>query len=102
MNKQHLTGVIGLAAAASLVLAGCSTGGGDADAGNSDTGDASGTITLGFLPAWTDGLSTAYLLEDQLGKLGYDVKMTELTEAGVLYAGLAGGDFDMYPSAWPE
>lgn len=102
MNKRHLTGVIGLAAAASLVLAGCSTGGGDADAGNSDTGDASGTITLGFLPAWTDGLSTAYLLEDQLGKLGYDVKMTELTEAGVLYAGLAGGDFDMYPSAWPE
>ena len=101
MNKRHLTGVIGLAAAASLVLAGCSTGGGDADAGNSDTGDASGTITLGFLPAWTDGLSTAYLLEDQLGKLGYDVKMTELTEAGVLYAGLAGGDFD-YPSAWPE
>ena len=102
MNTRHLTGVIGLAAAASLVLAGCSTGGGDADAGNSDTGDASGTITLGFLPAWTDGLSTAYLLEDQLGKLGYDVKMTELTEAGVLYAGLAGGDFDMYPSAWPE
>ncbi|MBP6684414.1 MAG: glycine betaine ABC transporter substrate-binding protein, partial [Leucobacter sp.] len=102
MNKRHLTGVIGLAAAASLVLAGCSTGGGDTDAGNTDTGEASGTITLGFLPAWTDGLSTAYLLEDQLGKLGYDVKMTELTEAGVLYAGLAGGDFDMYPSAWPE
>lgn len=101
MNKRHLTGVIGLAAAASLVLAGCATAS-DSDAGNTDAGDSKGTITLGFLPAWTDGLSTAYLLEDQLGKLGYDVKMTELTEAGVLYAGLAGGDFDMYPSAWPE
>ena len=101
MNKRHLTGVIGLAAAASLALAGCASNG-DTDAGNTSEGDSKGTITLGFLPAWTDGLSTAYLLEDQLGKLGYDVEMTELTEAGVLYAGLAGGDFDMYPSAWPE
>ncbi|KIP53475.1 glycine betaine ABC transporter substrate-binding protein [Leucobacter komagatae] len=101
MNKRHLTGVIGLAAAASLALAGCATNG-DTDAGNTNEGDDKGTITLGFLPAWTDGLSTAYLLEDQLGKLGYNVEMTELTEAGVLYAGLAGGDFDMYPSAWPE
>ncbi|KAM9862521.1 glycine betaine ABC transporter substrate-binding protein [Leucobacter sp. BZR 635] len=101
MNKRHLTGVIGLAAAASLALAGCTTAG-DTDADTTDAGDSKGTITLGFLPAWTDGLSTAYLLEDQLGKLGYDVEMNELTEAGVLYAGLAGGDFDMYPSAWPE
>lgn len=101
MNKRHLTGIVGLAAAASLALAGCSAGGPGAAEG-SDTGDSKGTITLGYLPGWTDGLSTAYLLEDQLGKLGYTVEMTELNEAGVLYAGLAGGDFDMYPSAWPE
>lgn len=60
------------------------------------------TIKLGFIPSWTDGLSTAYLLEDQLGKLGYNVEMTELTDAGPLYAGLAGGDVDLYPSAWNE
>lgn len=100
MNKRHITGMIGLAAAASLALAGCATSSTPGDDG-SDDGDNK-TVTLGFLPAWTDGLSTAYLLENQLGKLGYDVKMEELTEAGVLYAGLAGGDFDMYPSAWPE
>ena len=64
--------------------------------------EASKTITLGFIPSWTDGLSTAYLLENQLEALGYDVEMETLTDAGPLYAGLSNGDVDMYPSAWPE
>lgn len=99
MNKKHLTGMLALGAAASLALAGCSSS--PDSEGSADGGDK-GTITLGYLPGWTDGLSTAYLLEDQLGKMGYDVEMEELTDAGILYAGLAGGDFDMYPSAWSE
>lgn len=100
MKKRNLTGVLALAAAASLTLAGCASGDSNGDTGGDS--DSKGTITLGFLPAWTDGLSTAYLLEDQLGKLGYDVKMNELVDAGVLYTGLANGDVDMYPSAWSE
>lgn len=99
MNKKHLTGMLALGAAASLALAGCSSS--PDSEGSADGGDK-GTITLGYLPGWTDGLSTAYLLEDQLGKMGYDVEMEELTDAGILYAGLSGGDFDMYPSAWSE
>lgn len=98
MNKKHLTGMLALGAAASLALAGCSGSSGADDNADGDMG----TITLGFLPSWTDGLSTAYLLEDQLGKMGYTVEMEELTDAGILYAGLSGGDFDMYPSAWSE
>src|SRR5699024_363375 len=61
-----------------------------------------GTITLGYIPSWTDGLSTAYLLDNRLTAMGYDVEHEEISEAGVLYAGLAQGDVDMYPSAWPE
>lgn len=104
MNKRHLTATLALGAAATLTLASCS--GGAANPGDGET-DAAGTetcetVTLGFLPSWTDGLSTAYLLENQLGALGLDVEMQTLTEAGPLYAGLAQGDVDIYPSAWPE
>src|SRR5699024_6263536 len=65
-------------------------------------GEVSGTITLGFIPSWTDGLSTAYLLEDLLEEQGCDVEMQTLSEAGPLYTALAQGDVDIYPSAWPE
>ncbi|MFJ4223639.1 glycine betaine ABC transporter substrate-binding protein [Microbacterium sp. NPDC089695] len=105
MKKKFLT-ITALGAAATLALAGCSgdgmggTGGG-AGSGSEGGGDK-GTITLGFLPSWTDGLSTAYLLQDQLEKIGYTVEMKTLTEAGPLYTGLAQGDVDIYPSAWPE
>ena len=107
MKKKLLT-IAAIGAAATLTLAGCSgdgmggTGGGDADAGSDSGSGDKGTITLGFLPSWTDGLSTAYLLQDQLEKIGYTVEMKTLTEAGPLYTGLAQGDVDIYPSAWPE
>lgn len=105
MKKKFLT-IAALGVAASLTLAGCSgdgTGGTGGGSGSSDSGSGDkGTITLGFLPSWTDGLSTAYLLQNQLEKIGYTVEMKTLTEAGPLYTGLAQGDVDMYPSAWPE
>lgn len=106
MKKKLLT-IAAIGAAATLTLAGCSgdgmggTGGGGDAGSDSGSGDK-GTITLGFLPSWTDGLSTAYLLQDQLEKIGYTVEMKTLTEAGPLYTGLAQGDVDIYPSAWPE
>lgn len=100
MNKRHLSGIIALGAAAAIALTGCSSSG-SGGSGDGDGGEK-GEITLGYLPSWTDGLSTAYLLENQLEELGYDVKMEELTEAAVLYTGVASGDIDIYPSAWPE
>lgn len=100
MNTRHLTGTVALGAVAALALAGCASG--NAAAGGSGGAGDKGTITLGFLPSWTDGLSTAYLLENRLEGLGYTVEMQTLTEAGPLYTGLAQGDIDIYPSAWPE
>jgi glycine betaine/proline transport system substrate-binding protein len=99
MNILRRTTAIGGAAALALGLAACATGA-DVEAGGD--ADSKGTITLGYIPSWTDGLSTAYLLQDQLEKMGYTVEMTELTEAAPLYTGLANGDVDIYPSAWPE
>lgn len=99
MKKKNFTGMVALGAAASLLLAGCASG---ATGNGGSGGAADDTITLGFIPSWTDGLSTAYLLANQLEHLGYNVKMEELTEAGVLYTGLSKGDIDIYPSAWSE
>lgn len=85
-----------------LSLAACGDSGSDSADSGGDGGDSKGTITLGFIPSWSDGLSTAYLLDNQLTKAGYDVEMQTLTEAGPLYTALSQGDVDMYPSAWPE
>lgn len=101
MMKKKLTSALALGAAAALVLAGCAGGESPGD-DPAPTSDEKGTITMGFLPAWTDGLSTAYLLQDQLGKLGYTVEMEDVVDAGPLYTALAQGDIDMYPSAWSE
>jgi len=109
MRKSTITALAALGVAAALTLAGCASDGaggtlemaGKAPSHGTGSGDK-GTITIGFLPSWTDGLSTAYLLQDQLGKMGYDVKMQTLSDAGPLYAGLSQGDVDIFPSAWPE
>ncbi|GAA2035161.1 glycine betaine ABC transporter substrate-binding protein [Pseudokineococcus marinus] len=104
--QKHTTRAARLAAGAAvsaLALTSCGsedTSGGSADSGSTDA--AGGTVTLGFLPSWTDGLSTAHLWQHVLEEEGYDVELQEISEAGPLYAGLAGGDFDVYPSAWPE
>ncbi len=131
-RNRRLGGTLASALALSLVLTACGSddggedtdnaGGNDGaeeeaggDTGSDEAGDTgsdegseeaggevSGTITLGFIPSWTDGLSTAYLLEDLLEEQGYDVEMQTLSEAGPLYTALAQGDVDIYPSAWPE
>ncbi len=99
---------LGAAAALGLTLAACNPDNPSADGDGTDETSAAegggdkGTITLGYIPSWTDGLSTAYLLEAKLEEAGYTVEHQELTEAGVLYTALAQGDVDIYPSAWPE
>ncbi|MBD8080734.1 glycine betaine ABC transporter substrate-binding protein [Cellulosimicrobium arenosum] len=89
-------------AALGLTLAACSDG--DDTAGDGGDGDGGGdkTITLGYIPSWTDGLSTAYLLDHFLDEAGYTVEHEEISDAGLLYTALSRGDVDIYPSAWPE
>lgn len=93
---------LALVMAMSLALAACGGSDDTSSTTSESSGDDKGTITLGYIPSWTDGLSTAYLLQNQLEKQGYTVEMQTLTEPAPLYAGLANGDVDIYPSAWPE
>lgn len=87
--------------AALLVLAGCSADS-SASSAAGEGGVELGTLTIGYIPSWTDTLATAFLAKNQLEKLGYEVELEELTEAAIVYTGLASGDIDIYPSAWPD
>ena len=78
------------------------TNGTEDTAGGEEGGEDLGTITLGYIPSWTDGLSTAYLLDNLLTDIGYTVEHQTVEDAAILYAGLANGDIDMYASAWSE
>ncbi|WP_221584229.1 glycine betaine ABC transporter substrate-binding protein [Microbacterium sp. G2-8] len=89
---------LAVASAATLTLAGCSSGG----SSSAIEGDELGTITVGYIPSYTDSLALAFLLDDQLSEVGYDIELEPLTEVGPIYAGLAGGSLDIYASAWPD
>jgi glycine betaine/proline transport system substrate-binding protein len=94
---------IGAATAALTLTLGLSAcGSGEQSGGSDDGGGGDKTITMGIIPSWTDGLSTAYLWKNILEADGYTVEIEEINDAAPLYTGLAGGDFDVYPSAWPE
>ena len=95
-------GLMGLGLAACGSDGGGDTGGGDGGSGGEGGGPDGKTITLGYIASWTDGLSTAYLLDNRLTAMGYTVEHQTIADAALLYAGLAQGDVNMYPSAWPE
>ncbi|NYD41326.1 glycine betaine ABC transporter substrate-binding protein [Nocardioides panaciterrulae] len=95
-SKRRVGSALVALASIAMVATGCGS--------SSDSASAAGdkSITLGIIPSWTDGLSTAYLWKDVLEKKGYNVDIKEISDAAPLYAGLAKGDVDVYPSAWPE
>lgn len=94
---------IGAATAAlTLTLGLTACGSGDDSGGGGGGGEGDQTITMGIIPSWTDGLSTAYLWKNLLEEEGYAVEIEEINDAAPLYTGLAEGDIDVYPSAWPE
>lgn len=99
--KKHLGAKIAaVGAVLALALTGCSQQASEDSGG--EGGGVKGTIKLGYVTGWTDGESISYLLEDQLGKMGFEVETETFSDAAVLYAGVANGDVDMYPSSWPE
>ena len=93
---------IGAATAALTLTLGLTACGSGDDSGSGGGGEGDQTITLGIIPSWTDGLSTAYLWKNLLEEDGYTVEIEEINDAAPLYTGLAEGDIDVYPSAWPE
>lgn len=103
-SVSRRSALVGGAGLMGLGLAACASDGGDGGTGDSGGGDGpeGQTIKLGYIASWTDGLSTAYLLDNRLSAIGYTVEHQTIADAALLYAGLAQGDVHIYPSAWPE
>ena len=87
-----------LAALAVLALvAGCGGGGSESGGG----GGGGGELTLGVAGGWTENeavsnLSKVILEED----LGYDEVAVETADLGLVFQGVASGDYDAFQDVW--
>nr|WP_274636710.1 glycine betaine ABC transporter substrate-binding protein [Microbacterium bovistercoris] len=96
MKKRTLLGALAMGAVASIALVGCSSStGGDSDGGSADKG----TITVGVFNGWPEGEAASYLWQQVLQDQGYTVDL-EYADAGPVFAGLAGGDYDVAFDGW--
>ncbi|ROS23830.1 glycine betaine ABC transporter substrate-binding protein [Cellulomonas sp. PhB150] len=104
IRKHHRVAALAAAAGLALTLAACSSDSSDSpDQGSSsdgrlDNGDLS-TVSIGIHSGWDEGIAVSHLFKVVLEDEGYTVK-TDEAEAGLVFAGLAGGDFDVNFDMW--
>lgn len=94
-SLSRRSALVGGAGLLGLGLAAC----GDSSGGSGGGGD---TITIGYLPSWTDTTVMAFLLQHQLEALGANIEFETFNDAAVAYAALSNGDIDLYSSSWPD
>jgi len=86
------------AATLALVLGACSSGGSAAAAGTTPGGDQK-DITIAIHNGWDEGIAASYLWQAILADEGYKVDL-EMADPGIVYTGIAGGDFDVNFDMW--
>ncbi len=91
--RKHLIVLLTIALVFSLGLVGC---GNQTD--KDQTGEKKETIVIGVTP-WTSTLVPSHIVNLLLTELGYDVKMQN-ADAGIVYAGLAKGDINVFMDSW--
>jgi glycine betaine/proline transport system substrate-binding protein len=97
-KRKQLASGVALAGAAALVLTGCA-GGDDAAGSTPSEGGADRPIQLAVFNGWDEGIAASHLWAAILEEQGYEVELTYADVAPV-YAGLAGGDFDLVLDTW--
>lgn len=88
------TAVLGLA-----LTACASDSGSGADDGASSTGEDETSVSIGIPSGWDEGIAVSHLWTAILEEEGYDVS-SQTADVGVIYTGLAGGDFDVTLDVW--
>ncbi len=64
------------------------------------TGDDETDIVLGIFEGWDESYASGFLLAAVLEDMGYTVDTGTQLEAGLIYAGVAGGDIDFTTDGW--
>jgi glycine betaine/proline transport system substrate-binding protein len=91
--------VAGVAVALTLsaTLAAC---GKSKEVSGSAAGEGAKNVTIGVVQGWADDQVVTELWRQVLAKKGYHVTVRNISDAGPMYTGLAGGDLDLYLDAW--
>jgi glycine betaine/proline transport system substrate-binding protein len=98
-NMKRRGGILATTTALALTLAACSSGEAD-EAGAAATGpEGAEPITIGVHSGWEEGIAVSYLWEHILTEAGYEVEL-ETADAGVVFTGLAQGDYDVNFDTW--
>jgi glycine betaine/proline transport system substrate-binding protein len=99
-RSTHRTTLVAGSLALALGLAACSSGDDAAadEAPRLKNGDLE-TISIGVHSGWDEGIAVSHLFKVMLEQEGYTVDTTE-ADAGVVYTGLTGGDFDVNFDMW--
>lgn len=96
--RTRRTALAASALVAGLALTACSTDSGSADEDRLAGGDLP-TVSIGVHSGWDEGIAVSALFQAMLEADGYTVESQE-ADAGVVYTGLAGGDFDVNFDMW--
>lgn len=97
--KKKLASMLGVAAAASLLLTAC--GSSEPAAQGPENGDKK-EVKIGVFAGWDEGIAVSNLWKRILEEKGYEVTLTT-AEAAPVFSGVSTGDFDLTMDVWlPE
>ena len=89
--------LVATAASAALLLGACSSG--TTDAAEVTPGGDLKDVTIAVHNGWDEGIAASYLWQAILEDEGYSTEI-EMADPGIVYTGIAGGDFDVNFDMW--
>jgi glycine betaine/proline transport system substrate-binding protein len=102
--RKHLsrtTAAVATTAVLGLALTACASGS-DAASDSTDVamnGSDEAAVSIGVASGWDEGIAVSHLWTAILESEGYEVE-SQTADVGVIYTGLAGGDFDVTFDVW--
>ena len=93
------TAAVAAAAVLGLGLSACASDSGSGGSGDGATGEDDSSVSIGIPSGWDEGIAVSHLWKAILEDEGYDVE-TQTADIGIVFTGLAGGDFDVLFDTW--